>query len=74
VSLSYHPRRTWPLLIRSNHGSGFDSRAGTIIHENSHFDNNGGTDDYAYGQEDAQNLAKEDPETAIQNADNVEYL
>lgn len=53
---------------------GADSRAGTIVHENSHFDKNGGTRDYAYGEGDAQSLAKNDPDTAIQNADNYEYL
>ncbi|KAI1782550.1 peptidyl-Lys metalloendopeptidase [Ganoderma leucocontextum] len=41
---------------------GADSKAGTLVHEASHFTANGGTQDYAYGQADAQALAQNDPE------------
>ncbi|CAE7161413.1 unnamed protein product [Rhizoctonia solani] len=54
--------------------TGTDSRAGTIVHENSHFTVNGGTQDYVYGQSSAKSLAKSNPAQAIQNADNHEYF
>jgi len=53
--------------------AGTDSRSGTLIHESSHFTANGGTEDYAYGQEDAKSLASTDPAKAVMNADNHEY-
>ncbi|KAG8742473.1 hypothetical protein FRC11_014311, partial [Ceratobasidium sp. 423] len=54
--------------------TGTDSRAGTIVHENSHFTVNGGTDDHVYGQSAAKSLAKSNPAQAIDNADNHEYF
>ncbi|KAG9123603.1 hypothetical protein FRC07_014585 [Ceratobasidium sp. 392] len=54
--------------------TGTDSRAGTIVHEQSHFTNNGGTDDHVYGQTGAKNLAKSNPDQAIDNADSHEYF
>ncbi|KAI0072233.1 peptidyl-Lys metalloendopeptidase [Panus rudis PR-1116 ss-1] len=54
--------------------TGTDSRAGTLIHESSHFTQNGGTDDHVYGQTAAKNLAKSNPDQAIDNADNHEYF
>ncbi|CAE6488800.1 unnamed protein product [Rhizoctonia solani] len=54
--------------------TGTDSRAGTIVHENSHFTVNGGTDDHVYGQSSAKSLAKSNPAQAIDNADNHEYF
>ncbi|KAF8600383.1 peptidyl-Lys metalloendopeptidase [Ceratobasidium sp. AG-I] len=54
--------------------TGTDSRAGTIVHENSHFTVNGGTDDHVYGQTSAKALAKSNPTQAIDNADNHEYF
>ncbi|CAE6449819.1 unnamed protein product [Rhizoctonia solani] len=54
--------------------TGTDSRAGTIIHENSHFDVNGGTSDWVYGQSGAKSLASSNPTQAIDNADNHEYF
>ncbi|KAG9089104.1 hypothetical protein FRC06_001715 [Ceratobasidium sp. 370] len=54
--------------------TGEDSRAGTIVHENSHFDVNGGTDDLAYGQTLAKELAESNPDDAIRNADSHEYF
>ncbi|QRW27459.1 peptidyl-Lys metalloendopeptidase [Rhizoctonia solani] len=50
--------------------TGTDSRAGTIVHEQSHFTVNGGTDDHVYGQSGAKSLAKSSPDQAIDNADN----
>ncbi len=53
---------------------GTDSQAGTIVHETSHFDVTAGTDDHAYGQTAAHNLAVSNPDNAIDNADNHEYF
>ncbi|KAG8707020.1 hypothetical protein FRC08_000740 [Ceratobasidium sp. 394] len=54
--------------------TGKDSKAGTIVHEQSHFKVNGGTNDYAYGQTAAKELASRSPARAIMNADNHEYF
>ncbi|CAE6402562.1 unnamed protein product [Rhizoctonia solani] len=54
--------------------TGTDSKAGTLVHENSHFIVNGGTDDRIYGQEGSQSLAYYYPESAVANADSHEYL
>jgi peptidyl-Lys metalloendopeptidase len=54
--------------------TGTDSRAGTIIHEVSHFSVVAGTGDYAYGQTAARNLARSNPSRAIRNADSHEYF
>ncbi|KAG8962370.1 hypothetical protein FRC03_004295 [Tulasnella sp. 419] len=54
--------------------TGTDSRAGTIVHEQSHFTVNGGTQDYAYGQSAAKSLAINNPSQAIFNADSHEYF
>jgi peptidyl-Lys metalloendopeptidase len=54
--------------------TGTDSKAGTLIHEMSHFTVVAGTDDWAYGQTNAKNLAISDPTKAVDNADNHEYF
>ena len=54
--------------------TGTDSRAGTLIHEMSHFDVVAGTDDWAYGQTAAKALAISDPVKAVDNADSHEYF
>jgi len=51
-----------------------DSKAGTIVHEISHFTPVAGTSDHAYGQANCRNLASTNPARAIQNADNYEYM
>ncbi|CAF1297508.1 unnamed protein product [Adineta ricciae] len=53
---------------------GTDSKAGTLVHETSHFTIVAGTKDNAYGQTDAKNLAKKNPTLALNNADNHEYF
>ena len=53
---------------------GTDSRAGTIVHELSHFTVIADTDDHVYSQRGAQSLASTDPDKAISNADNHEYF
>jgi peptidyl-Lys metalloendopeptidase len=53
---------------------GYDSKAGTLIHESSHFTVNGGTADYVYGRNAGKQLAKSNPGKAVTNADNFEYF
>lgn len=52
---------------------GFDSKAGTLIHEISHFRDIAKTDDIRYSQELCKLLAKTSPKKAIRNADSHEY-
>lgn len=54
--------------------TGTDSKAGTLIHEMSHFNAVAGTDDWAYGHAAAKNLANTNPARALDNADNHEYF
>ncbi|MFT6877228.1 MAG: peptidyl-Lys metalloendopeptidase [Granulosicoccus sp.] len=60
--------------FRSANANGQDSRAGTIIHELSHFINVAGTDDHVYGQDGARALAISNPDLVISNADSYEYF
>ena len=54
--------------------TGTDSKAGTLIHEMSHFNVVAGTDDHVYGQAGAKSLAISDPAKAVDNADSHEYF
>jgi peptidyl-Lys metalloendopeptidase len=54
--------------------TGTDSKAGTLVHETSHFTVVAGTDDWAYGQAAAGALAASDPARALDNADSHEYF
>ena len=54
--------------------TGTDSKAGTLVHEMSHFNAVAGTDDVVYGQAGAKNLAITDPNGALNNADSHEYF
>ena len=54
--------------------TGTDSKAGTLVHEMSHFNVVAGTDDVVYGQTGAKNLAITDPTGALNNADSHEYF
>lgn len=54
--------------------TGTDSKAGTIIHETSHFNVVAGTSDYAYGQSACKSLALSNPKKATGNADSHEYF
>jgi len=54
--------------------TGTDSKAGTLVHEMSHFDIVANTDDVVYGQAGAKNLAISNPTNALRNADNHEYF
>lgn len=59
----------WPAPM-----TGTDSKAGTLIHEMSHFTIVADTDDVVYGQTAARNLAITNPDSAIRNADSHEYF
>ncbi|MBS1795747.1 MAG: peptidase M35 [Acidobacteria bacterium] len=54
--------------------TGTDSKAGTLVHEMSHFNVVASTDDWAYGQTAAKSLARSNPSRAIDNADSHEYF
>lgn len=54
--------------------TGTDSKGGTIVHELAHFNVVAGTDDHAYGQTAAKNLATSSPTKALDNSDNHEYF
>jgi peptidyl-Lys metalloendopeptidase len=54
--------------------TGTDSKAGTLVHETSHFSVVAGTQDYAYGQSACRSLAISNPTRAIHNADSHEYF
>ncbi len=54
--------------------TGTDSKAGTVIHELTHFTVVAGTDDIVYGQSGARSLARSNPNAAIRNADSHEYF
>lgn len=54
--------------------NGTDSRAGTLVHEMSHFNVVAGTDDHVYGQSGCRDLAKNHPNDAVDNADSHEYF
>jgi len=50
------------------------SRADTMIHEVSHFDNTANTSDWAYGQAACETLAQSDPVRAVTNADSFAFF
>ena len=54
--------------------TGTDSKAGTMVHETSHFTVVAGTADNAYGQTACKNLAKSNSNKAVNNADSHEYF
>ena len=53
---------------------GTDSRAGTIVHELSHFDIVAGTDDFASNQAGIRSLAINQPDNAVRAANAFEYF
>jgi peptidyl-Lys metalloendopeptidase len=54
--------------------TGTDSKAGTLVHEMSHFNVVASTDDWAYGQSACKSLATSNPSKALDNADSHEYF
>ena len=66
-------RKVWMCSsLWSAPATGTDSKFGTVVHELSHAVSS--TDDFAYGQAAARNLAATNPANAIRNADNHEYF
>jgi len=51
--------------------TGTDSKAGTVLHEHTHSD--ASTDDNVYGQVGCRNMAINQPNKAVENADSHEY-
>jgi len=54
--------------------TGTDSKAGTLVHEMSHFTVVADTDDWAYGHSACKSLAISNPTNAVDNADSHEYF
>lgn len=54
--------------------TGTDSKAGTLVHEMTHFNVVAATDDWAYGHSAAKSLALSNPTKALDNADSHEYF
>jgi hypothetical protein len=54
--------------------SGTDSKAGTLVHEMSHFTVVAATRDHEYGQNACRSLAISSPQQAVMNADSHEYF
>jgi len=52
--------------------TGFNSQAGTMVHEHSHTTDS--TDDLVYGEEKCKSLALSSPEQSINNADSYEFF
>lgn len=48
--------------------------AGVLIHETSHFEMIGATNDYAYAKKDCQTLATFYPDYAVMNADSHRFF
>jgi peptidyl-Lys metalloendopeptidase len=73
-----YPRQPYTIYLCnafwSAPATGTDSKAGTLIHEMSHFTVVAATDDWAYGQSAAKNLALSNPKRAVDNADSHEYF
>jgi peptidyl-Lys metalloendopeptidase len=73
-----YPNRPYEIFVCNAFWSapltGTDSKAGTLVHEMSHFDIVANTDDVVYGQSGAKNLAISNPTDALRNADSHEYF
>lgn len=54
--------------------SSFGTRAGTIIHEITHFNTIADTQDHCYGRDVCSDMAQDDPLLAMQNADSYQYF
>lgn len=49
-------------------------KALTLVHESSHFWDSGLSEDFKYGEEGCKQLAKDNPDKAIANADNIKFF
>jgi Lysine-specific metallo-endopeptidase len=54
--------------------TGMDSKLGTIIHEVTHYFLTGNTEDIRYSKNNCLQLAQQNPDSALRNADNYEYF
>jgi len=54
--------------------TGTNSKLGAIIHEVTHFFLTGNTDDIRYGKNQCLQLAQQEPDSALKNADSYEYF
>lgn len=61
-----------PDFFQSELRDHYDSQMGTLVHEFSHMLAN--TEDHGYGPGEARRLAAQEPDKAIENADNYEYF
>ena len=70
-----YSNRPYEVWVCTNHYQNMSaiSRAGLFIHEASHWNITFGSDDYVYGKSGCLNLAKNSPDKAINNADNIEF-
>ena len=68
-----HDINLCPLFFRTDVFSDIE-RAGTVVHELSHFTALVGTDDHAYGASAVAGLARRSPALAIDNADNFTFF
>lgn len=62
-----------PFFFKAPDG-GFDSKPGIIVHEMTHFELAGATQDVIVGREQARKLAASNPNAAQQSAENLEYF
>ena len=61
-------------LTQSTLADGNGTRAGTLIHEVSHFTVIAGTEDHCYARDTCSAMARSDPADALENADNYQYF
>jgi peptidyl-Lys metalloendopeptidase len=59
---------------RASASLAYNSQPGTLIHEATHFDDVGATDDHRYGDVACRGLALAEPDLAVNNADNYEFF
>lgn len=65
---------TMKLLTAESITAGNGTRAGTIIHELSHFESVAGTEDLCYSREECSTMARRAPRDALINADSYQYF
>ncbi len=61
-------------VVRTSYAFDSGTREGTLIHEVSHFEIVGGTEDNCYGREICEDMARRDPLGAVDNADSYQYF
>lgn len=65
---------TMKLLTAESVAAGNGTRAGTIIHELSHFESVAATEDLCYSREECSAMAQRAPQDALINADSYQYF